>query len=97
MTRKSADVTQPCCPMRRLCMGWSLSPGKGQVRRDIWRVIGLQEGNEIDQSPFGLSQLEPQSSPHLDVVLNSLSECAHWASPGHGKANVRNALRSTLA
>src|SRR5260370_38629340 len=96
MTGEYADVAQPSGPMRRLGMRWSLSPGKGQLRRDVWRVVGLQKGGEIDQSPFCLSQLEPQPSPHLDVLLNSLSECAHWASPGHGKASVRNASRSTL-
>src|SRR5216683_3607999 len=97
MTGKSADVTQPFRPRRRLRMRWALGPSERQFRRDVWRVIVLQEGDEIDQSSFRLSQLEPQPSPHLDVVLNSMPECAHWTSPGHGKANVRNALRSTLA
>jgi hypothetical protein len=55
----------------------SLSPGKRQFRRDIWRVTLLQEGGEVDQSPSCLLQLEAQLSAHLDIVLNGLSECAH--------------------
>jgi hypothetical protein len=44
-----------------------------------------------------LFQFESQATPESKVIVNRFSEIVHRAPPGHGSANVRNAIKSTLA
>jgi hypothetical protein len=42
-------------------------------------------------------QFESQTTSESKVILNHFFEIVHRAPPGHGSANVRNAIKSTLA
>jgi len=57
----------------------------------------LHERNEIAQSLADFLQLESQSAPHAQILLNGLTQRCHRAPPGQGNASVRSALISIFA
>lgn len=49
------------------------------------------------KQPGRLGQLMPEHPARAQVLLRPLGQCAHRPDPGHGRATVRSAARSTLA
>ena len=57
----------------------------------------FHERDEIEQQLAGLLQLNPKLRRKSGIARTACSKRGHRAPPGHGKASVRNASRSTLA
>ena len=74
-----------------------LGPGKRQSLGDDGSLTLFHERDEVEQSSSGVVQLEPQMTPHAQVLFDGLSKRIHRTPPGHGKAKGRSASRSTLA
>jgi len=58
--------------------------------------VPFHEPDEREEAFARFVELEAQMAPHPDVLVHRLAECGHRAPPGHGRASVRNAVRSTL-
>jgi hypothetical protein len=74
-----------------------LSPSQRQRLSDVGSAVLLHERDKIEQLLACVLELESQFAPQAQIRLNGLSKRVHRTSSGHGKARLRNALRSTLA
>jgi hypothetical protein len=73
-------------------------PVHRQFGGDAVGMAGLAVIDEPHQVAALGNQLEPQGSPHHQIILSGLAKPTHDRSPpGHGRANTRSALSSTLA
>ena len=57
----------------------------------------LQVVEELSEQPLVVGELEAERAPDGQVVGERGAQRAHDAPPGHGRATVRSASRSTLA
>jgi hypothetical protein len=57
----------------------------------------IEVGHEAGKQPGRLGQLVPEHPADTQVLLRPPGQGAHRPAPGHGRATVRNAARSTLA
>src|SRR5437899_1452985 len=95
--RKYPHIAESLCPMCWLNISRLLRPRKRQCRSDVGGAMLLHERNEIAQSLADFLQLESQSAPHAQILLNGLTQRCHRAPPGQGNASVRSALISIFA
>ena len=95
--RKDTHVAQSRGPSCRLNVAWLLCPGKCQSLGNDGSVMPFHERDEVEQSSTGLVQLEPQMTPHAQVLVDGLAKRVHRAPPGQGRARGRSASRLTLA
>jgi hypothetical protein len=94
---KAAHETQAPGPMHRLGVDRQLRPGERQRLGNHGRAALLQEPDEVEEPLPRLVELEAEMTSHSEVFVYGLTERGHCAPPGHGRASVRNAGRSTLA
>ena len=83
--------------MCRLNIHGPLCPGKRQGLGNEWSLTLFHERDEVEQSSSGVVQLEPQMTPHAQVLLGGLAKRVHRTPPGQGRAKGRSASRLTLA
>jgi hypothetical protein len=95
---EAAHRAQPVAQIRRMgVVSWQPGPGQRQLGGDGRRASGLQVGDEVLEKTRVALELGAQSPADHDVVVDRLTESAHCSPPGHGRARVRSAVRSTLA
>jgi len=94
---EAAHETQALRPQCGLRVARLLGPSQGQSHGDAASLMLFHERGEVHQRSTGAAKLEAQASAQREVVLDRLDQRLHCAAPGHGKANVCNAARSTLA
>ena len=90
---------QPAAPVDLVAAARGVDrPRQREVGRDVVGVVGLAVGDEPHQRPTLGGQLESQRPPHRQIRLGRGAQLVHDRAPiGHGRANTRSALSSTLA
>src|SRR5690349_18490787 len=74
-----------------------LRPCQGGLHGDDLGSNVVQVGDEAGKQPGRLGQLMPEHPADAQVLLRPPGQDAHRPGPGHGRATVRSAARSTLA
>ena len=74
-----------------------LGPCHGHVGSHRVGTDRLAVGHELAEQLLGPSQLEANSPPDCEVIVNGDAQGAHSAPPGHGRASSARASWSTLA
>ena len=74
-----------------------LRPCQGGLHGDDLGTGVIEVGNEAGKQPGCLGQLMPEHPADAQVLLRPPGQGAHCPAPGHGRATVRSAARSTLA
>ena len=94
---ETADDGQPLAVPVGACGRRQRRPRQGQLGRDRVRTSLVEPGEELGQQLAGALELVAQRATDCQVLIELALEPAHDRAPGHGRASVRSASRSTLA
>lgn len=97
---KAAHRAEPIRPAARGCPGGRGRPCHGSLNGDRAGPGALQVAQEIGQQAIIALELEPEPAADGQVVRSSLTEfevAAHDRAPGHSRAMLARAGKSSLA
>src|SRR5260370_22673517 len=95
MAGKYADKTDALCPITGLVMRRHHRPFHSQFRGHVRCCLLLQEYSKLPKTLSHAPQLESQTAPERDVIVDRLSQRLHRLPPGHGSAMERTDTKST--
>src|SRR5665811_1978703 len=97
MAGEYANKTESLRPIAGLMISGLHRPLHCQFCCHEGRCLLFQERGKVPEIIGHVAQLESQTAPEPDVVVDGLSQGFHRLPPGHGSAMERSDTKSTLA
>lgn len=97
MSGEGARTAESAGPLDGVGSRCVLRPLERQRGGDVCGTLLVEKGDEVGKIATRVVRPEAERASKSQILLNCVAEGSHRAPPGHGKASVRNAARSTLA
>jgi hypothetical protein len=95
--REAADDGEPACQPVWMRVSRQGRPREHRGNEQMRLPAFLNECDELGEQLLGGVQFESERPADREVIEERLPERGHATPPGHGRAIVRSAVRSTFA